>query len=366
MDKLNIVIISQTIYPMLAPRAFRTTELAKELAKQNHTVTIYTLTGNYDYSEFSNETGIIVKKIGKSIFGCVASDGSCNRNIITRGLSYLFSKFEYPNIELLPLTIKALKKEKKIDFLITIAVPYSIHWGAALSKRNFKVWASDCGDPFMGNPFNPKPHIFAPIEKYWCKKTDFIVVPVENAKAGYYREYWKKIRVIPQGFNFQAIQRRKYKENEIATFAYAGNVYEDLRDPSNFLKYLTTLNDINFKFIVYTKTSKIFELYKNKLGDKLIIKTFKEREILIPELSEMDFLINFTNESGVQQPSKLIDYYLSGRPILDISSLFNNQLDFNNFMIKNYSKSTIILNPEQYNIQNVVKNFIYLFQEKTT
>lgn len=44
-----------------------------------------------------------------------------------------------------------------------------------------------------------------PIEKFWCKQTDYIVIPVENGKAGYYEEFRDKIAVIPQGIDFSGL-----------------------------------------------------------------------------------------------------------------------------------------------------------------
>ena len=76
----------------------------------------------------------------------------------------------------------------------------------------------------------------------------------------------------------------------------------------------------------------------------------------------MDFLINIRNESTVQVPSKLIDYYLTHRPVLEISSAFEEAEMFDAFMSGDYSKQTTIEHPERYNIQNVARQFEDLLQ----
>ncbi len=53
-----------------------------------------------------------------------------------------------------------------------------------------------------------------PIEKFWCKQTDYIVIPIENGKAGYYEEFRDKIAVIPQGIDFSGVILDKYVKNK--------------------------------------------------------------------------------------------------------------------------------------------------------
>ena len=60
---MKIVLIARNIFPLLSPRAFRTTELAKELAHLGHDVTIYAVLGEYDYTSFTKTTHVKVKNI---------------------------------------------------------------------------------------------------------------------------------------------------------------------------------------------------------------------------------------------------------------------------------------------------------------
>ena len=364
MNNLKIVIIAQCIYPSLLPRAHRATQLATELAKRGHEVIVYALLGNYDYTDFSKETNLQIKNLGTSKFGCLSSDGIEKNNILYKIIRKIIGKYiSFPEGEIIPMIKEVLSKEKKIDLLITIAKPYEIHWGTALCKnKDVKCWISDCGDPFMGNPFSKPPFYFKNIEKYWCRRTDYITVPIEEAKKAYYEEFQNKIRVIPQGFDFSNVKLADYIPNNIPTFAYSGIVYKNLRDPTTFMEYLCSL-DHEFKFIVYTKST-FFDNYKSRLEEKIDIRDYIPREKLLYELSKMDFLINFQNNSGVQQPSKLIDYALTGRPIINISNDFKERENFDLFMKGDYSNSYKINNLEDYNIKNVAEQFLKLYIEK--
>lgn len=359
MKQLKIVIIAYDVFPILSARSHRTTELAKALVKKGCNVILYAkLTKEYDYSCFIRETGIILKNIGNFY----ESDFFIN-NILGKIIAHLT---EYPKIKLIPFIKRAIKEERDIDYLITIAAPHVIHFGVLFSNlKRVKCWTADSGDPYMLNKIiGYHPFYFKWIEKAWCKKADFITVPIETAKNGYYSEFINKIHVIPQGFDFSTtLNLTLYKKNDIPTFAYSGTCYKPGRDITPFLKYLSSL-DNEFLFIVYTKSYSLFEPYEKKLGRKMEIREYVSRDILLNELSKMDFLINIKNESKIQQPSKLIDYYFTKRPILEITSSFKEENTFNEFLDENYMNKLEEKDISIYDISNVANKFIELYYLK--
>lgn len=366
MNKLHITIISRTILPTKAPRAFRATELAKALAKKGHYVTLMASLGEYDYTNFKSNTGVVVKDLGTPSIALRNSDGKLKVPLWKKGIIFIFMKLlNFPDILLIHKVKKAVKQQKEIDLLITIAIPHSIHWAVSfISKKNknFTTWVSDCGDPFMGNTFAKPYFYFKYFEKYWCKKTDYISVPVASAKDSYYKEFIKKIVVIPQGFNLDEIKLNSYLGNNKPTFIYAGLFYPEKRDPTLFLKYLETL-DQDFCFIVYTDKNDLLKPFLNTLQGKLVIKETISREQLLLEMSSMDFLINVKNKgTNNQVPSKLIDYSLSKRPILEISSSFteDEKENLDCFLKGDYSKSVHIKDIHQYDAATVATQFLQL------
>lgn len=367
---MKIVIISQNCFPYISPRANRATELAKELSKQGHDVNLYALLGDLDYEKYCNDYSINFKKLGDSKYGLYNNANKRNNNIIYKIITKFGGKYlEFPKIELKRFTYNILKKENDIDLLITIAHPHTIHWGAAKyvkkNKGKIKNWIADCGDPYMLNPFVKYPSYFKYVEKKWCQLCDYITVPIDEAKDAYYPEFRDKIKVIPQGFCFEENRLPDYTPNKVPTFAFSGIFYKDLRDPIKFLDYLCTLKT-DFKFIIYTNctehTLEVFSLnkYKAILNDNLVIHSFVPRSELLKELAKMDFLINIKNNSGVQQPSKLIDYAITNRPILEITSEFSEITIFKEFLNKDYHNARKIENIEQYDIRNVVNSFLAL------
>lgn len=359
---MKIVIISRTCFPAKAPRSHRATELAKEFVRQGYEVVLYAYLGDYDYQNVERQTGVCFKNLGHARGGMATNTSSIGTSFKHRLKRFIGTPIQYPECTMIPQVKHAISSEGDIDLLVTIAVPHVIHYAAALANRQkVKCWVADCGDPFMGNPMHKPPFYFEWFERYWCKRCNYITVPVEEARAAYYKEYRDKIRVIPQGFNFDGAQLADYIPNDVPTFAYSGIFYKDLRDPSKFLEYLCTIEKA-FKFICYTKSVSILQPYKEKLGDKLEVRAYIPREELLYELSKMDFLVNVPNKSGVQQPSKLIDYALTKRPIINVSSDFNKdeQRILDEFLQADYQHQHIVKDIEQYNIANVAQRFLGL------
>lgn len=363
---MKIVIITANFYPSLSPRSQRATELAKELARRNNAVNVYSLLGGYDYSKFEREFGVVVKNLGISKWGYPDSESHIRNTFFSRAVKKIAgNRLWLPDRELIPMVKKAVLNEGEIDLLITVAIPHVINYAASLCDLSkIKNWISDCGDPFTKNPYTIGlyPKYLEKYEHHWCEKCKHIVVPIDSAKKGYFSEYEDKITVIPQGYDFSNIKIPEYKKNRILTFAYAGAFYHELRDPSNFLRYLASIN-IEYEFWLFGSSwSFAFNFKDGVLNQHIVNGGTLSRECLIPKLASMDFLINMKNNSSVQQPSKLIDYALANRPVLSISSEFNQdeQLVFESFVAGDYSNKERLPDIEQFDIKNVVDKFISL------
>ena len=164
----------------------------------------------------------------------------------------------YPYKKCYPHIKSALQQEGEIDLLISIAHPHVVHWAVSeyIDRKNVKTWIADCGDPFMGDPFNKHKASLETVEKKWCSKVDYITIPVKDGISAYYPEYQKKIRIIPQGFKIDKVDIKEYKKNDIPTFGFAGIVYPAQRDPRKFLEYIYKEN------IKYIFTKSQFKMWK--------------------------------------------------------------------------------------------------------
>ena len=210
MKKLKIAIIGQWCYPANTPRAFRAWELAKEFAREGHDVTLYALLGEYDYSNLEKTLNFKIKNLGYSKLGNTnSSDINAPLPILARMILRIVKDPNiYPGIEFFPMIRRALKQEKGIDLLITIAHPHVIHWAtsASIDRTLVKYWVADCGDPYMGNPFSKHPFFMKWVEKKWCQKADFITIPIKEGINAYFEIPEKRRYHVP------IIRRYSFKE----------------------------------------------------------------------------------------------------------------------------------------------------------
>jgi hypothetical protein len=366
-NKKKILIVSRSFYPMNSPRSFRTTELTKEFVRQGHEVTVITFRDNENHPEFEEKFGVTIKDLGKPRWKTVQLKGKglklLGRRLLRRALHLVLL---YPEIELQRLVKNALLKESGYDLLISVAAPHPVHWGVAKARSRkhpiAKVWVADCGDPFMGlenDTFKP-PFYFKFVEKWFCRKADYLTVPTQGAIEGYYPEFREKIKVIPQGFKFEEIKvSGEVVQNSVPTFAYAGGFIPGKRDPSEFLQFLTNLEQ-DFVFHIYTNTPGLVNPYLEKAKGRIFLHAYIPRPDLLYRLSQMDFVLNFENVGKKQTPSKLIDYAIVQKPILSIKTGDLNREYVYEFLSGDYGHQLFIDNPEQYRIENVSQRFLEL------
>ena len=160
----KILIVTRAFYPLQTPRAYRTTELAKEFCLRGYDVTVL-FPGNVGIGQLPDKYKIKYVSFGdltwKTLIPLKVSNGFFNRVLRKLFITAPGFFFEYPNFEI-AFKIKRFlgKSNKKYDLLISIANPHQIHWGIAClwnKKREnniANVWVADCGDPYMGQENN--------------------------------------------------------------------------------------------------------------------------------------------------------------------------------------------------------------------
>jgi len=346
-------------------------ELAAELSRQGHSVTLYAILGDYDYTTISKDLKITIKSIPTYFqVSSFSSDGYKKRTLVDQILTKFLGKLiEFPDIEFYFSIPRIVYNEKQYEAIISIANPHPIHWGTARAKRKFpakfpKTWIADCGDPYMKNgKSNKKQKWFNSFEKRFCNSADFITVPVQNAIEFYFCEYLPKIKVIPQGFNFDLPIQREHVSCAIPTFLFAGTFIKEMRDPRPFLKFLRSLK-IDFKFIIYTSHTDLIKNEIRLLGDKVEVHEYIDRASLIKIMKRVSFLINIENlGADGQTPSKLIDYAIAGRPILSIKPEKLNEKLILEFLSGDYRRETKMHQVEDYHIKKIANSFTDLLSK---
>lgn len=369
--KRKILIVTAAFYPEQSPRSFRATELAKEFALQGHTITVLTTRIKGVHDSFEQQYNIKIKNLGpRPKPSPIPETGFWHWPIRAKNrVLKLF--FEYPTIKLRSQVYRELKAESGYDMLISIAAPHPVHWGVAKiwsceRTKPATIWVADCGDPFMqikSDSFR-KMFYFNWFENQFLKEADYISVPFEEMKSQFNSKYKYKFKVIPQGFKMNAKPDVTYKPNKIPTFIYSGVIQPGTRDPFSLIEYLEA-KEKNYKFLLYTKQQHILRTRFPKLiGNKLILRDYILRKDLLNVLAKADFLINIDMDTvqGKRKavPTKLIDYRISGRPILSYEHSNLPKEKVQAFLRGDYREQFIDEDFSRYEIENVIQKFLAL------
>lgn len=374
---MKIAILTAVFHPELHPRAFRAYELAKEYAIQGHDVEVFLLTRikGFDYEQLSQELHIKITILPLYTRELGAENIFQQTNPLLRWIHWRYRwLLEYllaGNLFAYSTRIaECLKHEmQQKDIVIALSTPFMnllglakyVHAHKAQSKT---IYIADSGDPFYYSQQTKRALYFKWIEKWVYRHFDYLSIPTSDAIPAYAPLIPKeKIQIIPQAFNMRDVHLSPAPTSDIPTFAYAGVFYQDIRNPEFLFKHLCTLTE-DFRFHVYLRhrdphITSVLDKYQKQLGEKLIIHYSVKRTDLLYRLSECHFLINISNTTSTQLPSKLIDYGITKRPVYSFDKQSFNPQVFTAFMHGDYTHAMPI-DIRPYDIEVVTKQFLEL------
>lgn len=324
---MKVLLIGCDFTPVNSPRSYRITELTKEFCRRGDDVTLVTtVTSPQIQHKIADDLGFMLIDLGerqKALFPVSTSSVARFIGKVVNKTSSLL--LEYPDIGFRYRVRRAVKSlPSDFDLVISVAAPHPIHWGLSdvwARDRKGKIWIADCGDPYYGVKVDRfrKPFYFKYIEQKWCRLADYISIPKSEFEVSFLPEFRGKLVEIPQGFNIGDNKSllKTYRKHKCPTFLYAGSFVPQWRDPSQFLEYLSSLN-IEYRFIIYTRQKHFIEPFLANANGQIEVRDYIDRNDLLGVMSQMDFLINFMYDPYKYAPSKMADYLIADRPILNI------------------------------------------------
>ena len=380
-DTRNILIVSGACYPELTPRAFRTTELARQLARQGHRVTLLLPNRAIFHEHPLREEGLEVIFASGPVEGAEGSavsrrNGRLRRfmpEIVQKAVLYfycheLWAKYD-PG-----LCARLAELRGPFDAVLSISYPAAVHLAVARAMRRNPALrqavtiAAFSDPPFRGDVArNVFPGYYLWLKR-WGRLFDWFAVPVEKALPCYtpYMDR-SRIRVIPQGFDLDAIPLPDYVPHSEPTFAYAGRFYENIRDPQFFFDFLETV-ETPFRFDLYInhlddRFADMIRRAQQRVRGCIVLHDPLPRERLIGRLAEADFLVNFDNTTSNATPSKLIDYAIARRPILSFNDRTFDAEAFRAALRGDYAGQVRGIDLADYDIRTVAARFLALIDE---
>ena len=228
-----------------------------------------------------------------------------------------------------------LCQNKSYDALISFSLPYASNIVAEylIEKHPSIKWINDIGDPlaFQENNLINNTLLYEKrnqrTERRILKKADLNIL----TNAGLKRIYEEALSIASSKFAvvgpFNQVGQPVLKKSAVLPlkFLYMGSFYPRLRSPKRlrdlFLNILDQNKEIAVEFhllgLSNKKDIKVF-LEHPKLKDKIHIQSFLGQKETTDTIQNCHFLINISNRSVHQLPSKCADYVASCLPIINV------------------------------------------------
>lgn len=372
---MKIHILTGHFHPQVHPRAFRSHELATELARQGHDVTVTSLTTIrcFDYEAYARETGVKVRLMGLYEESPQKSRG---RNSAA-GVSWAGRLYRFLLTYLLDgatiFQARRISRRLHIDsdtqMVIALSTPFMCQYGLSLYMRRQAhsfVAVADSGDPFYLSHQNRRAPWFRGIERRVYQTFRFLCIPTEAALPAYKGLLpQEKIRIIPQGFRMDNLPQGHVPHDGPVRFAYAGVFYWDIRNPEFIFRYLNGVSE-PFEFHIYMRfqdalVDSLLGRYPH-LHSRVVMHYAVPHDALLSELCSMHFLLNIENAHSTQLPSKLIDYGMAGRPIFSCNESNFRPERLHGFLHGQY-EGALQVDIAQYDIRRIASQFLGLATE---
>ncbi len=369
---MKIHILTGHFHPQIHPRAFRAHELACELVRQGHEVTVTNLTTfpEFDYEAYTRQTGVRVQNMGlyyetlgnRRIGNSEAALSRAGR-LYRFLLTYLLdgaTLFKARTIA------RRLEIESGTQLVVALSTPFMCQYGLSLYMRRRAcsfVAVADSGDPFYLSRQNRRAPWFRGIERRVYRTFQFLCIPTEAALPAYEGLLPKeKIRIIPQGFRMDNLPQGHVSHDGPVRFAYAGVFYWDIRNPEFLFRYLDGVSE-PFEFHIYMRfqdalTDRLLERYP-RLAHRVVMHYAVPHDELLRQLCTMHFLVNIENTHSTQLPSKLIDYGMTRRPIFSCNAGNFQPEQLQHFLHGQY-EGALPVDVERYDIRRIARQFVAL------
>ncbi len=393
----SLLVVTHSYKPLLNPRAFRWSAILEEWAKDGTKIDVITswqpglareeIVNNVhilrvndsiieklrtklkkpdrntkaENNSESHKTDSHVKKVVKNIFQTLHD--VTWKNLYWPDYAALWKKTAVKSSEY-------LIKTEQYDALITISDPFTSHLVGYKLKEKYPQlkWLVDIGDPFCFRHDTPtNNHLLYNkknyrVEKNIFAKAEYISVTTETTKEKYaqlFPESGEKIEVIPPLMAPSESLIKKQNDNNAAnkiTLIFVGTLYKTIRNPKFLLQLFDRLQQVNL-----TKKIELhfyggindchseFTSYEHLKDKSLFLHGLVPREKVLLAMDDASVLVNIGNDNMYQLPSKIVEYVLTGKPIINIVKLDN---DSSTQFLQDYTAKTILKDTNQSSFEH--------------
>jgi len=218
-------------------------------------------------------------------------------------------------------------RREKYDLIVSNAFPFSSHiLGYVYARATGAPWIVDYGDPWTFGSMSEfsrwRQKLNKAIERRALKKACHIVVTTEETKRGFLSNHpflsGDNISVVSQGFDPTIYETAPAEKGKMFRIVYTGIFYDRGRNPYAFFCALKNLTNLDIEVIMVGDILTHQMQIVNELGlEKKVVFLGKQSFERCIELQKgADVLLLIGNDSRLQLPSKIFDYFGARRPIL--------------------------------------------------
>lgn len=251
--------------------------------------------------------------------------------ILSKNKGLLFPKSWSKNA---PEQIEKILDISKYNYILAIGAPFeNIQIAVQLSQKfNIPLYIIEF-DLFAYNPTKNledgrqfEEQLAEEMRWYSLSEHIFITKEMEKTvKESMLYQYKHKITSINiPNFLPTKLDEKFLNEKEKINILYAGMFYEDIRNPEKMLEVFSELfkvmPQINLHFMGFG-CEDILLSYQNEWPKNIFIHGKKSKIEVMEFMNNSHFLLNVSNKTTTQGPSKIIEYVSTGKPIINFYSI---------------------------------------------
>lgn len=350
----GILMVSFEYWPALSARSFRWTALAERWASEGREVQVV-CARSPDRPVFETVRGVHVHRVGPAWMeslrsaarpagGRAESDRGVIRRAAAAAARAIWHALYWPDTSCSWYFAARARARELIATgapraLVTVSPTFTaVAVGRSLARgpgRTFH-WMIDLGDPFSfaeeapPNNFRLYRGLNARFERSCFAEADSISVTTPETRERYaalFPESAAKIAVIPPLVESPEVggSAAQPPGSGRRRLVFLGRLYPAIRRPDYLLSLFASLAEapggeryeLHF-FGDSWQCEADFAPYRRRLEKSLFVHGPVPRARAIAEMRSADVLVNIGNDTRYQLPSKIVEYAMTGRPILNI------------------------------------------------
>ncbi len=229
--------------------------------------------------------------------------------------------------------LKRVHRRSPVDVLVSVSFPFCTHWAAWRFSRKFPKtkWVTYSVDTLFNNPgvltYSAykaiKPLLNRLLEKKILSAAghNFVTPEIASGCPTLFSMVSAKTTIL--NYMMPHLHRREQRSGYFSldkcNLLYGGAFYHSIRTPEYLLKVferVTRKDIVLHMFVRAGDCTDMIAAYKNRIGERLQIHEIVEPREFKRFMQEADILINLENNLAGFLPSKVFEYFATGKPLI--------------------------------------------------